>query len=140
MKKLLLFVCAIPAFGQVQVKLQSADLAALPGSVRMVYASVDGTPDLRVKWSATGGCTLASPMTTAAPQTVTAPATGGTCKFQPAMPTNEAPSFQSPVSCRITAASVADGTKTASIVIPVCASPVTISTFPLTTVLYKNQF
>lgn len=133
-------VTAPPPSGPLQIKLQSADLAAIPGSVRMVYATVEGTANLSVKWTATGGCTLASAVTTAAPQTVIAPAAGGTCKYQTALPTNEKPSFESPVSCKITATSVADATKTASIVIPVCAPPVTISAFPFTTVLYKNQF
>jgi hypothetical protein len=137
---LLLLLVTAPALGQVTVTLQSADLVAIPGSTRSVYADVEGTANLTVKWKATGGCTLASPTTTAAPQVVTAPATGSSCSYTKKAPTNTEPSFISATSCTVTAASAEDETKTASIVIPVCAPPVMLSTFPRSTVLYKNQF
>ncbi len=128
------------ALGQVGISVQYADHAAIPGSVRSVYATVNGTPDLAVNWTATGGCTLASSSTTAAPEVVTAPAAGGTCSLIPKQPIFDIPTFASKVSCRITATSAADPTKSASIVIPVCAPPVQLTTFPESTVLFKDQY
>ncbi len=139
MKRWIVLALCTPALGQVTITQQFADQAAIPGSVRSVYANVQGTPNLQVKWTATGGCTLASPTTAASPQTVTAPATGGSCKFATATPTPEVPNFSSPVSCTITATSAADPSRSASLVIPVCAPTVTLKTFPFSTVLYKRQ-
>jgi hypothetical protein len=140
MKFLIFLALTSPALGQVAISLQSADQAAIPGSTRSVYASVQGTPDLTVKWKVTGGCTLASPITASAPQVVSAPATGSACTITTQSPTNEEPSFKSATSCTVTAASAAEETKTASIVIPVCAQSVILSTFPASTVLYKDQY
>ena len=141
MKSLLFFMAlAAPVFGQVSIVMQTADHAAIPGSVRSLYANVQGTPNIAVRWSTTGGCTLASATTTGAPQVVTAPAVGGMCKISMAVPTNVTPNFISPVSCTVTATSVADGSKSATTVIPVCGPAVSLSTFPRSTVLYKNQF
>jgi hypothetical protein len=131
---------AVSAGAQVTISLQSADLAAIPGSVRSLYADVEGSPNLKVNWTVTGGCTLASPTTAAVPQIVTAPAQGGVCKFKTTAPTNEDPSFSSATSCTVTATSAADPAQKASIVIPVCAPAVTLTTFPGSTVLYKNQY
>ena len=86
MKRLLGFIFAVPAFGQVAVTIQPANQAALPGSVRRVYAEVQGTPNLLVKWKVTGGCTLASTVTDAAPQIVTAPEKGSVCSYRTKAP------------------------------------------------------
>ncbi|MEO7028829.1 MAG: hypothetical protein ABI147_05445 [Acidobacteriaceae bacterium] len=140
MKALILLAVAAPAFGQVSITQQPADQAAIPGSVRSLYANVQGTKNLTVTWATTGGCTLATPTTTAAPQIVTAPATGSACKYVTTAPSNEAPSFRSATSCTVTAASAEDPSKTASIVIPVCSPQVLLTAFPMSTVLYKDQF
>lgn len=125
---------------EVTLTLQKADLAAIPGSKRSLYADVEGTRNIKVNWTAEGGCTLASPTTNGVPQVVTAPAKGSSCKFSGLAPTNLEPSFQSAVSCKVTATSAADVAKSASIVIPVCSPDVTLSVFPGTIVLYKKQF
>ncbi len=135
MKSLVLLAAWVPAMGQVAITLQHADQAALPGATRSLYADVEGTANLTVKWKATGGCTLASPTTTAEPQVVTMPARGGACSLRP----GGGPSFQSPVSCTVIASSAADESKTAGQVIPVCGETVSVSTFPAGLVLYKNQ-
>ena len=140
MKALLLLVLATPALGQVTISLQPADHATIPGSVRSIYADVEGTPNLKVNWSVTGGCALATPVTYAAPQVVTMPSTGGTCTYTTTEPTNLEPNFRSPVSCKFTATSAADPGQSASMVIPVCDSPVSLTTFPYSTFLYRNQF
>lgn len=140
MKSLLLLAVALPAFGQVGITLQSADQALIPGSVRSLYASVHGSDNLEVRWTVTGGCTLAAPITHASPQTVTAPAQGASCKLASHPATNESPSFSSSVSCRVTATSAADPNQSASIVLPVCSPHIQLNVFPATTVLYKNQF
>lgn len=123
----------------VSLSLQQADLAAIPGSTREVYANLQGK-DLTVNWKVTGGCTLASATTRGVAQRVTAPAQGAKCRLRGAPPTNEAPSFESAVSCRVTATSAANPVATASIAIPVCDPKVELTTFPMTTVLYRNQY
>lgn len=128
------------ALAQVSVTLQVADQAMIPGSVRTVYAGVYGDDNMQVRWTATGGCTLAHATSSATPQVVTAPAQGGICKLSNAKFDNEHPSFSSPVMCVVTATSVVDQGKHASIAIPVCAPQVQLATFPESTVLYKNQF
>lgn len=129
-----------PAAGQISVTIQAADQAMIPGSVRPVYASVKGTNNLAVRWTTSGGCTLASPTTTAAPLQVTAPSHGASCKFTSHAISNQAPSFSSSVACKVIATSAADPSRSASIVLPVCAPQVELNVFPETTVLYKNQF
>lgn len=140
MKTLLLFFVFAPAFGQVSVSMQRADQAMIPGSVRSVYAKVDGSPNLTVQWSVNGGCTIARASSTGEPQQVIAPERGGKCTYTLAPFTDESPSFSSPVSCKVTATSAADSSKSASIVLPVCAPQIELSTFPVATVLYKHQF
>ena len=142
MKALLLLLAfdSASSIGQIAVSIQPADQALIPGSIRSVYAKVEGTSNLEVRWSATGGCTLQYASTSAVPERVQAPDRGGTCKLTKTALTNETPTFSSTVSCRITAASVADSSKTASIVLPVCSPEVTLNIFPASTVLYKGQF
>lgn len=147
MKALLLVLLTLTACTRGQapqqspsLSLQKADLAAIPGSTREVYANVVGTSNLEVTWKVSGGCTLESSVTNAKPQRVTAPDKGASCSLRAAPLTNETPSFQSAVSCKVTATSVANPALSASIVIPVCDPKVTLSTFPATTVLYRNQY
>jgi hypothetical protein len=148
MKALLLCLLCTPALAQVSISLQYEDQALIPGSVRSLYAKVEGTENLAVRWTTTGGCTLESPSTNAAPERVVAPAKGASCRLgngnSPSEPfhasTNETPSFNSAVSCRVTATSAADSSKSASIVLPICAPEVRLITFPASTVLFKEQF
>ena len=112
----------------------------IPGSKRPVYADVQGTQVLGVRWSVTGGCTLEKQVTQAEPQMVTAPAQGAACTNGTTDPTPESPSFRSAVSCTVKAESIADQTKTALVVLPVCASEIMLSTFPASTVLYQKQY
>ena len=131
MKLLLLLLASNAALAQVTITLQKADLAALPGSRRSVYAEVEGTPNLTVNWSVTGGCTLAHSQTTAEPQRVVAPSKGSYCSYSIRPPTNLAPSFASSVSCTVTAAAAANPAITASITIPVCSEAPVLKTFPI---------
>ena len=139
MKVLIIAVLCWPAAAQVSITLQKADHAMLPGASRRLYAEVGGTQNLNVEWKASGGCTLASTGTNAAPQVVSAPARGSKCGYTMKAPTNLMPSFTSAVTCMVTASAAADATKSASIVIPVCAEKPTVSTFPSNLVLYLGQ-
>lgn len=139
MKALLLVMLSLPAVAQVSITLQRADHAVLPGASRRLYADVEGTQNVAVEWKVSGGCTLASSRTEASPQVVTAPAKGSKCGYTMKAPTNMMPSFTSAASCTVTASAAADETKTASIVIPVCAEEPSMSTFPSNLVLFKGQ-
>ena len=111
----------------------------IPMSIRKLYARVEGTQDTRVVWSASGGCTLAKLETDSAEQIVTAPTQGASCTYNTHDPALESPNFVSSVSCKVAATSKADPAKSSSVVIPICAPTIELTTFPAVTVLFKNQ-
>jgi hypothetical protein len=111
---LLILIIPITVFAGVTISVTPTSDIVLAGSVRSIYANVQGNADTSVTWTASCGTKVDSMGFT----TWTAPASG---------------------TCTVTAMSNADNTQSASATFTITTATVRVSNIPMQSTIYKNQ-